>query len=100
MAKTVTATTRNGKTVNVLYIKTSNSAGGTMTGKYTCGELVGNTSSNPGTWVEAKEGNIAAGPVYDEDIYDNLNEYATKLAADKEGLTITGNFTPVTPEQE
>ena len=32
MAKTVTATTRNGKTVNVLYIKTSNSAGGTMTG--------------------------------------------------------------------
>lgn len=98
MAKTVTETTRNGKTVNILYIKTYNSAGGTMTGTYTCGELVGNTSTNPGTWVEAKEGSIAAGPIFDEDLYNDLNDYATKLAADKEGLTITGNFTPVTPE--
>lgn len=98
MAKTVTATTINGKTVNMLYIKHYNSAGGTMTGTYTCGELVGNTSSNPGTWEEAKEGRIAAGPIFDEDLYENLNDYAMKLAADKEGLTITGNFVPVTPE--
>ena len=98
MAKTVTTTTRNGKTVNMLYIKTYISAGGTMTGTYTCGELVGNTSTNPGTWAEAKEGSIAAGPIFDEDLYNDLNEYAMKLAADKEGLTITGNFTPVDPE--
>ena len=98
MAKTVTETTINGKTVNMIYIKMSNEAGGTMEGTYTCGELINESSTNPGTWVEAKEGNIAAGPVYDEDTYTNLDDYAMKLAADKEGLTITGNFTPVTPE--
>jgi len=98
MAKTVTTTTRNGKTVNMLYIKTYISAGGTMTGTYTCGELINESSTNPGTWVEAKEGSIAAGPIFDEDLYNDLNEYAMKLAADKEGLTITGNFTPVDPE--
>jgi hypothetical protein len=96
--KTVTETTINGKTVNMIYIKESETAGGTITGKYTCGRLVGNTSSSPGTWEEAKEGRIGAGPEYDENIYSNLNEYAVKLAADKEGLTITGNFVPVDPE--
>lgn len=98
MAKTVTATTKNGKTVNMIYIKMSNEAGGTMEGTYTCGELINESSTNPGTWVEAKEGPIAAGPGFDADTYTSLTDYAMKLAADKEGLTITGNFTPVTPE--
>ena len=96
--KTVTETTINGKTVNMIYIKEGETAGGTITGKYTCGILVGNTSSSPGTWEEAKEGRIGAGPEYDENIYSSLHEYAVKLAADKEGLTITGNFVPVEPE--
>lgn len=97
-AKTVTETTINGKTVNMIYIKEEESAGGTMTGKYTCGRLVGNTTTNPGTWEEAKEGRIGAGPEYDYSTYSSLSEYAVKLAADKESLTITGNFTPVDPE--
>ena len=97
-AKTVTETTINGKTVNMIYIKEGESAGGTMTGKYTCGRLVGNTTTNPGVWEEAKEGRIGAGPNYDDEVYSGLEDYAVKLAADKEGLTITGNFVPVQPE--
>ena len=62
MAKTVTETTINGKTVNMIYIKESEEAGGTMGGKYTCGRLVNESSTNPGTWEEAKEGRIGAGP--------------------------------------
>ena len=98
MAKTVTETTINGKTVNMIYIKESEEAGGTMGGKYTCGRLVNESSTNPGTWEEAKEGRIGAGPNYDDSTYTSLTDYAIKLAADKEGLTITGNFVPVTPE--
>jgi len=97
-AKTVTETTINGKTVNMIYIKESEVAGGTLGGKYTCGKLVGNTSSSPGVWEEAKEGRIGAGPNYDDETYSGLSDYAVKLAADKEGLTITGNFVPVEPE--
>ena len=41
---------------------------------------------------------IGAGPNYDDSTYTSLSDYAVKLAADKEGLTITGNFVPVTPE--
>ncbi len=98
MAKTVTETTKNGKKVKMIYIKESQEAGGTISGKYTCGELINESSTNPGTWVEAKEGNVAAGPGYDDDTYTSLTDYAIKLAADKEGLTITGNFVPVAPE--
>jgi len=97
-AKTVTETTINGKTVNMIYIKEGETAGGTIAGKYTCGRLVGNTTSSPGTWEEAKEGKIGAGPEYDETLYSSLHEYAVHLAAEKEGLTITGNFVPVDPE--
>tara|TARA_R100001463_G_scaffold7194_1_gene22790 strand:- start:76 stop:372 length:297 start_codon:yes stop_codon:yes gene_type:complete len=98
MAKTVETTTLNGKQVKIIYIKSSDESGGTISGKYTCGVLYENTKTNPGTWVEAKEGNIAAGPGYDEEKYTSLTDYAIKLAADKEGLTITGNFVPVAPE--
>ena len=43
-AKMVTETTINGKTVNMIYIKEGETAGGTIAGKYTCGRLVGNTT--------------------------------------------------------